>query len=189
MIRTHRYTTGQVLDCSATPNDPVTCVQVDSIETGPKEWADPLTQNQMINRSFTLQNSYQINTALNLQRLGLTHYDHPPAPRWRMEEGRAILFSLCWNIYKAMSVIVETCVNTGTNINTYFLVSKRFCSTTGKLKEHNALFFTSIMIQNKAAAQNMKDLQCVFDIDNGSPSISAWREVVVTGFCHFFTSL
>ncbi len=48
MIRTHRYTTGQVLDCSATPNDPVTCVQVDSIETGPKEWADPLTQTRRI---------------------------------------------------------------------------------------------------------------------------------------------
>lgn len=56
MIHTHRFTTGQVLDCATIPNDPVTCVQGDSVETGPKEWADPLTQNQMNNTSFTLPN-------------------------------------------------------------------------------------------------------------------------------------
>lgn len=54
MIHTHRYATGLVLDCSAIPNDPLTCVQRDSVETWPKEWADPLTQNQMNNTSFTL---------------------------------------------------------------------------------------------------------------------------------------
>lgn len=54
MIHTHRFTTGQVLDCATIPNDPVTCVQGDSVETRPKEWADPLTQNQMNNTSFTL---------------------------------------------------------------------------------------------------------------------------------------
>lgn len=54
MIHIHRYTTGQVLDCSTIPKDPATCVQGDSAEIGPKEWADPLTQNQMNNTSFTL---------------------------------------------------------------------------------------------------------------------------------------
>lgn len=159
------------------------------LKPGQRSGLIPSLKTRWIIQVLHSQNSYHKNAALNLQRLWLTHYDHPPAPHWRMEEGRAILFSLCWNIYKAKSVIVETCVNTGTNINTYFLVSKRFCSITGKLKEHHALFFSSIMIQNQEAAQNMKDLQCVFDTVNGSPSTSAWREVVVTGFFLFFLPL
>lgn len=96
-----------------------------------------------------------------------------------MEGGRAILFSLWWNIYKDKSVIVETCVNTGTDINTYSSVSKMFCATTGKLKENQALFFPASW--SKMKRQHRKCKIC----NSGSPSTSAWREVVVTGFFHF----
>ncbi len=119
------------------------------LKPGQRSGQIPSLKTRWIIQVLHSQNSYHKNTALNLQRLWLTHYDHPPAPHWRMEEGRVILFSLCWNIYKAKSVIVETCVNTGTNINTYFLVSKRFCSSTGKLKEHHALFFPASRSKTK----------------------------------------
>lgn len=130
-----------MLDCSTIAKDPATCVQGDRAEIGQKEWAIPSLETRWIIQVLHLQNSYHKNTVLNLQRLWLTHYDHPAALHWNIKGGRATLFSLCWNIYKDKSVIVETCVNTGTDINTYSSVSTMFCATTGKLKENQEFFF------------------------------------------------
>lgn len=157
------------------------------LKSGKRSGPIPSLETRWIIQVLHFQNSYHKNTALNLQRLWLTHYDHPAALHWDMEGGRATLFSLCWNIYKDKSVIVETCVNTGTDINTYSSVSTMFCSTTGKLKENQEFFFPASGSKIKRQHRICQNLQCVFHINNGSPSMSAWHEVVVTAFFNFFT--
>lgn len=78
--------------------------------------------------------------SLNLQRLWLTHYHHSPEPPWEMEEGRVILFSLCWNIHKAKSVIFETCVNMGRYQHLLLDISNALCSR-GWARKPSTLFF------------------------------------------------
>lgn len=150
-----------MLDCSTIPKDPATCVQGDRAEIGQKEWADPLTRNQMNNTSFTLpkllpqKHSFESSAPL----VNTLRSPSSSSLGYGGRQGDSVFFVLK-HLQRQVSHCWDLCQH-GHRYQHLLLGIYNVLFNHRQVKRKPRVLFSSIRIQNQAAAQNMsKSAMC-----------------------------